>query len=400
MITIALPGAPQRPQPEAGADDMRVLSVTPFPLLPTSHGSRARAWGFAHGMALAGATVDVICPWTPPFPMRAVSSEGVTIHRHLLPANLLPLVVSERLVPPLVMLSWQPFAAGPRRLLSRFRGYDVVEFHLCATANWMGKEPRGARVVYVAHNVERDFHRLVPRTKLASGPAMRALDRLEARAVAASDLIVTCTEADAARLRELDGTTTPMLVVPQASDVRGGPGPDARAAVRRQLGIADDELALVFVGGPAHHNRSAVAYLEDEVLPRLRRPARLLAVGRCADGNGGAPSGRTLRLGYVDDVAPLLAAADVGVNPITAGSGTNCKVALYLAAGLPTLTTPIGLRGYEPMASECMVAELDRFADVLDAVPLRDASAARPTAVPDWRAAGATLLAAYERLLA
>jgi glycosyltransferase involved in cell wall biosynthesis len=170
--------------------------------------------------------------------------------------------------------------------------------------------------------------------------------------------------------------------------------------VRRGLGIADEELVLAFVGGPAHHNRSALAYLEGEVLPRLRRPARLLALGRCADGPAATPAGRTLHLGYVEDLAPLLAAADVGVNPVTAGSGTNCKVALYLAAGLPTLTTPVGLRGYEELADECIVAEPDQFATALAALPVRNGAAARPSAVPDWRDVGTSLLAEYEKLLA
>jgi glycosyltransferase involved in cell wall biosynthesis len=47
------------------------------------------------------------------------------------------------------------------------------------------------------------------------------------------------------------------------------------------------------------------------------------------------------------------------------GSGSNVKVAEYLAAGLPVVTTPVGLRGYEAFAHRVTVVELDGFPEAL-----------------------------------
>ena len=33
--------------------------------------------------------------------------------------------------------------------------------------------------------------------------------------------------------------------------------------------------------------------------------------------------------------------ADIGINPLISGSGTNLKMLEYLSSGLPTVTTPI-----------------------------------------------------------
>jgi hypothetical protein len=373
---------------------MRVLVVTPFPIFPAIHGGRVRAWGIARGLARAGAEVDIVCPWTPSLRSLRRSLNGVRVHGHMLAASLLPLLLGDRLLSPLVMLSWQPFAAGPRRLLTRFRGCDIAQFHFCATAKWMGREPRGARVVYVAHNVERDFHYAARGTR-----GLAAVERLEARAVAMSHLIVTCTAADAARLRTLHRTVSPVAVIQQASDVRPRADPDARAAARRRLGISDDELVLLFVGGPAAHNREALVHLERDVVPHVRRPVRLLAVGRAAPARRENRQSRTLHLGFVEDLSPVLAAADLGVNPVARGSGANCKVALYIGAGLPVLTTPVGLRGYEHVQPSCIVAEVARFAEKIDEFPLAGAPAASAIPAHGWDHAGRQLFAEYQSLL-
>lgn len=43
--------------------------------------------------------------------------------------------------------------------------------------------------------------------------------------------------------------------------------------------------------------------------------------------------------------ATLLETCDIGLNPITQGSGSNLKLFEYMAAGLPVITTPLGRRG-------------------------------------------------------
>jgi glycosyltransferase involved in cell wall biosynthesis len=43
----------------------------------------------------------------------------------------------------------------------------------------------------------------------------------------------------------------------------------------------------------------------------------------------------------------LLRAADVALNPMFSGSGTNLKMLEYFAAGLPVVTTAVGARGLD-----------------------------------------------------
>jgi len=41
----------------------------------------------------------------------------------------------------------------------------------------------------------------------------------------------------------------------------------------------------------------------------------------------------------------ILSTADVALNPMTSGSGTNLKMLEYFAAGIPVISTPFGTRG-------------------------------------------------------
>jgi glycosyltransferase involved in cell wall biosynthesis len=370
---------------------MRVLVVTPYPALPLSHGGRVRTFGVAAGLAKAGADLTLLCPWSPGQQREAHDEDGVRIVPHVLPANVL-LPVPDHWLPSIVAHSLQPF---PRRLFSRLGTFDIVQFDFCAYPHWMRRLAGGPKLVYASHNVEADlfgahaerspFHRLLA----------RRLRSLERDTVEASDLIVACTESDGARFKELYDAKAPIAIVPNGFDSRLLDGLPTREAARAQLGIDARETVLLFHGGAAEHNAEAVRFLTGELAPRLGPGTRLLLAGKAAEGSGG---GSVTALGYVEDLRPLLAAADVGVNPVRHGSGSNIKIAEYLAAGLPVVTTAIGARGYESSGGRVRVAERAGFA-----AAVREAAAA-PRARPEeiealsWDRLAAGLAERYRRL--
>ena len=60
----------------------------------------------------------------------------------------------------------------------------------------------------------------------------------------------------------------------------------------------------------------------------------------------------------------LLWAADIAINPMFQGSGTNIKMFDYLAAGLPTISTPIGARGIIN-EGDFIIADSESFAEMI-----------------------------------
>jgi glycosyltransferase involved in cell wall biosynthesis len=375
---------------------VRVLSILPFPALPLTHGGRVRAFHLAVGLAAAGATVDLACPWHPGLPLHPFWREGITIRPFVFAANLLPAILGDRLVPPLLQLSGQPFTWGPRRLLRRSHEYDLVEFHFCAYASWMSRIGPATRVVYSAHNVELDYAGGEPSSRLRRLLARR-VGVLEEQAVRASDLVVACTETDGKRLAKLYGPAKGLAIIANGFDEKElwGVKLPQREVLRAELGVQPEELAILFIGGPAVHNRRAVQFLEEQLLPKMQNPVRLIIAGNCARPRR---QGRVVSLGYVDRLPPLLAAADVAVNPIESGSGSNVKLAEYLAAGLPVVSTALGLRGYEAFAHLVTVATLDQFAA---AIRSRHQPNNPPPEVAElsWSALGRRLHKVYSELL-
>jgi glycosyltransferase involved in cell wall biosynthesis len=380
---------------------VRVALISSYPLLPPVHGGRARTGGLASGLARAGAEVDVLCPWVPGQPWAGRVAGGVTCRSHLLASNLLPSVLPRSLASPLALLSLQPRSPwGPKRLLRSLADFDVFQFEFCAHADWIDLVPAHAAVVYSAHNVEFDFFAAAASEYRLRTWSARRIERLERQLVSRSDLVLTCSSTDARRLGELYGEAQATRVVPNGCD------PALlqfdRAAIRNEarasLGIRADERLLLFLGGDASHNRDAVRFLVDDLMPRLDASTRLLVVGRCGDEVARSHDGRVLSVGFVDDLRPPFAAADVALNAVAFGSGSNVKLAEYLAAGLPVVSTPIGARGMAELPAGVHLADRETFSDAL-ATPM-DARPADPALLAGltWDALGAGLLHEYETL--
>ena len=376
---------------------MRIAVVSPFPLIPQRHGGRARTIGLARGLARAGAEVTALCPWHPRQPRKAQLEERLVLCTHRLVANVLPAVLPRTLASPLALLSLQPQTASSRRLVHSLGHFDVVQFEFCAQVRWLEMLGPGTKTVYSSHNVERDFFAADAARYRLRHWSLRRLESLERLAVRECDLVVTCSEQDASRLAELYGQPARTAVVRNGFDrsVVEFDRTSVREEARRALGFAPHERVLLFLGGESWHNLEAVDFLANELLPQLDANTRLLVVG--PSGRRLPPTnGRVVATGFVSDLRPHLAAADVALNPTSLPTGSSVKVAYYLGAGLPVLTTPSGARGFADRPG-IRVASRDVFADALrEPSPER----ARTNALGDltWEALGRLLLAEYERL--
>lgn len=122
---------------------------------------------------------------------------------------------------------------------------------------------------------------------------------------------------------------------------------DSREDTRHRLAVGRDTRLILFAASQYGPNREALGRLlsfeEKNREWLVRRKLQFLVVGSVS-----APV-RTLGLiatGPVDEVEPYFAAADFAINPVESGSGTNLKMAEYLAARLPVVSTAFGARGF------------------------------------------------------
>lgn len=151
-----------------------------------------------------------------------------------------------------------------------------------------------------------------------------------------------------------------------------------RTTIREQLGIADWQRAILFVGSDYGPNRKAYQFLRDFA----RQNSEFLK----AHGLLFLVAGSVVRLptrdalmvttGFVESVTPFFHASDMAINPVIDGSGTNVKIFEYLAAHLPLLSTSFGVRGLDLKNHDDFFAfDLPTLKDALESGPLQKTAA-------------------------
>lgn len=239
---------------------------------------------------------------------------------------------------------------------------------------------------YDAHNVEADLKADilgVERPSSASAysaeqgtAAERAVGRVlaaEGRLVREAAQVWAVSEGDAGRLAALYGRDAARITrVPNGVRVQDDPWLESerRSGLKQRLGLDGTPLA-VFVG--SHHGPNLTA--AETVLACARaRPdwAFWLAGSICQHQPVRRAPANVRGLGVLDEAAlrVVLRAADVGLNPMSQGSGTNLKMLDYAAHGALALSTPVGARGlgltggqhYEEADTADFAATLERLA--------------------------------------
>lgn len=362
----------------------RVVVTTTFPVTDPGHGGQLRARNL-YGALAEWAEVEVV----------ALVDHGHQPERQTLSRGLTQVVVPR---------SAEHAAAGERASLAARtpvtdlvagRDIDLTPAYLATLAEAAGDadvlvlaepyllpavEALGLElpVIYDAYNVETDLKATAyPDTEVGRELLAEVAD-VERRAVIRAQAITTCSDADAQRLstlcdRSLDaftpipnGTLVPD-VVPSPSERRiAGERWRDRYWRAGSLGARPEHLAVFF--GSWHPPNLDAAELLIEVAPRLPG-VLLLSVGNhgAAFANRVTPPNLVFT-GVVGVRAKdrLLGAADVALNPMRTGSGTNLKLLEYLAVGAPVVSTPFGARGIDVVDGEHLrLAEPVAFADAI-----------------------------------
>lgn len=249
---------------------------------------------------------------------------------------------------------------------------DVVVFSHPWTYAAVADVLRDAQlVVYDSQNVEGLLRMSLYGDLPEADPLVRGVVALEYRICREADLVLACSQKDREIFARVYGVGWEKLrVAPNGifAFAHGLPTNEQRMAAKVTLGVNRARL-VIFVGSNYGPNNEAAAFIAGE-LARDRPDVAFALIGGCCDQlpkRGLAPN--VIVLGTLGDEQKQIwmRAADVAVNPLSAGSGTSIKMFDFMAAGLPTVTTPIGARGISSYGvPPFVVAELDRFGGALD----------------------------------
>lgn len=214
-----------------------------------------------------------------------------------------------------------------------------------------------------AQNVEHELKRhILPESESAQA-LLSVVRQDEGICWEQSELVFACAQEDIEFLERLYGPTKAVKLV-VANGVSLGDvkyiGADERMALKKRLGFGSNMVAL-FMGSWHGPNLEAVEKILE--ISSAFPNAKFLIVGSV----GLAFTGREIPENVImvdvvndDEKNVLLGAADVALNPMTSGSGSNLKMLDYFSAGIPVISTLFGARGIEAVAGFHFIsAEVD-----------------------------------------
>jgi glycosyltransferase involved in cell wall biosynthesis len=217
-----------------------------------------------------------------------------------------------------------------------------------------------AASVLFTHNVEAEiFERHAARARglwrLVWSEQSRKMRRFEGETLRRFDTVIAVSKRDAKALAQ-------RFALPVVEDIDTGVDLDffAFQPLAAAPDPGSDGGALVFTATMSWAaNVEGIHFLLDEVWPLLLRgrpKLRAVIIGR----NPPASLSDKIRdrglnvtlTGFVDDIRPYVAAANVYVIPLWVGSGTRIKAFEAMAMGRPVVSTSLGIEGLEVTHNE------------------------------------------------
>ena len=212
-------------------------------------------------------------------------------------------------------------------------------------------------VIYDSQNVEGYLRaQLLDQSVAAEHDLLRQVVRDEYLVGMRADWIWACSHEDLLRFNRVYGfDLAKMRVIPNGVMAYSAKDRPVGSVAREKLGIDAERLTALFLGSQYGPNVEAAQFIVDVLAKRCPQIQFVIA-----GGVGQSIKSEKLNVtvtGILDDAQKnlWLAAADLAVNPMFSGSGTNIKMFEFMAWSIPVVTTHIGARGIELGGEEALV---------------------------------------------
>lgn len=245
-----------------------------------------------------------------------------------------------------------------RAASSRRHDYVVADYGLCALYGLLVSWRFGIPLVYLSHNLEYKGNIDKAIADVRRLPLVLYMYLVEKLGVKRASLLVPITSDDARYYRRWT-TGEKMIVIPQ--------GVDAAVFNTNYTVKAEPIKKVLFCGNfRIRFNRDAVALVRHLVADRVAQAVpnvRFQFVGAYPPEDIRHPSFDYL--GFQEDYASHLKAADVVIAPLLNGRGFPTKIIEALACGKTVVATAIGARSVERDYRGLFIRNPEEFADTI-----------------------------------
>lgn len=200
-------------------------------------------------------------------------------------------------------------------------------------------------LVYDAPNVEYDLQRQILPASL--NHLLADVKQAEKAACELSSVIAACSREDSRRLAGLYSVPdSKFIIIPNGADLESLPFVNYDQRQLYKAAQTVDCPRAIYMGSHFPPNIQAAGQVI-AMAAQLPDIEFLLIGGLCEAFTGSRLPGNVQLLGIItsQEQRHIFSLADVALNPVLAGSGTNLKMLEYMAAGIPVVTTLTGARG-------------------------------------------------------
>jgi glycosyltransferase involved in cell wall biosynthesis len=216
--------------------------------------------------------------------------------------------------------------------------------------------------VYECHNFEFTLKSQTLADHPEGPQLVKIVRACEAEAIERSSFLISASDDDHTGLQSLAASSKAVYTVENGVMAPGNHfSINSLAAIR---GIFQCRPVVVFIGSGHKPNVDSFEWILRTLAPAMADCWFVIIGSVCDAFEKRLMPPNVFPCGIVDEATKevLFGVADVAINPVRSGSGSNLKLGDYFANGIPSVTTPFGARGYKIQhAREAIICELPEF---------------------------------------
>lgn len=263
------------------------------------------------------------------------------------------------------------FIRPSKRLKQYMEWADIVQVDFPYLVSWAKKHCKKP-IILAQHNVECDLAKLVINDRSRFLPSklksaiFKSVQKTERSAIKSSKYVFYVSKDDKEKMIDYyEPDISKFVLAPNGVrlDDYTPVTSELRIKARKKLELPKDSKIAIFTGSFHPPNVIAANFIEEELAPAFDNNIIFVIAG--------SVSNKYKRLRNIIYTGPLsmeemrtyLKSANIAINPMSYGSGSNIKMFEYLACGLPIVSTPNGAIGLKKIEDNkaLIVSELELF---------------------------------------
>ncbi len=352
---------------------MKILVVSPFSVYPPKSGGTLRinslnlelsknhkVYLFSQGVRKLELRKNCKKTWT-----SKINSNYIEYHFVNIPSLIISCILASYIKYPSKIFSGNFLNKDSSLLLNKYiKDTDVIQVeHPWQFQFIYNNKPYKTPIILVEHNVEFDlFEQTINSNSIIMRKLLKICRDKEEFAVKKADAVFAVSKIDAKKLcEEFHINESKVHVIPNGVDTSNFvPYINSEKEKTKKLMNLNGKKIILFTGSRHIPNIQAVNNIL-KIAKKIKNKDILFIVAGSV-GNSFKNLKNVLFTGYVDDISIYFKVADLAVNPMISGSGTNLKTLEYLACGIPTITTKVGARGLEiENEKHAIISEIEDF---------------------------------------